>query len=201
VGLDTSGFIRDGYLAVRGAFDAATAAACRELIWESLRGQGIDKQNPATWTPVAHIGSLDGEPLTAAGTSPALTAAYDELIGPGRWTPPVNAGGAVVVRFPSPDRANSGYHIEGSYDGPGGYWVNIRGPAGCWRCYCSPTSAQTTRRPGWSADHTFMSRSSSRPTASRAPTPTLSSGGRQCYAGPWRTRPGRRGMPSCAIRS
>jgi hypothetical protein len=32
----------------------------------------------------------------------------------------------VVVRFPSEDRANAGYHIEGSYDGPGGYWVNVR---------------------------------------------------------------------------
>lgn len=33
---------------------------------------------------------------------------------------------AVVVRFPSEDRANSGYHVEGSYSGPGGCWVNIR---------------------------------------------------------------------------
>ncbi|HEY7429974.1 MAG TPA: hypothetical protein VH641_04490 [Streptosporangiaceae bacterium] len=48
MGLDASGFVRDGYLAVRGAFDAATAAACRELIWESLRGQGIDEQNSVT---------------------------------------------------------------------------------------------------------------------------------------------------------
>jgi hypothetical protein len=30
VGLDVEGFVRDGYVAVRGAFDAATAAACRE---------------------------------------------------------------------------------------------------------------------------------------------------------------------------
>ncbi len=129
MGLGAGGFVRDGYLAIRGAFDAATAAACRELIWESLRGQGIDERNPASWPPSAHIDSLQGEPFTAAGTSPALTAAYDELIGPRRWTPPVNAGGAVMVRFPSQDRANSGYHIEGSYDGPGGYWVNIRSRA------------------------------------------------------------------------
>src|SRR6202012_3812183 len=58
-----------------------------------------------------------------------LAAACDELIGPGRWTAPVNPGGAVVVRFPSEDRANAGYHIEGSYDGPGGYWVNVRSKA------------------------------------------------------------------------
>jgi hypothetical protein len=29
--VDTSGFIRDGYVAVRGAFDARTAKACREM--------------------------------------------------------------------------------------------------------------------------------------------------------------------------
>jgi hypothetical protein len=129
VSLDVDGFVRDGYLAVRGAFDAATAAACRELIWESLRGQGIDESDPASWPPLAQADRLNGEPFTAAGTSPTLAAAYDELIGPGRWTPKVNAGGAVVVRFPSPGRANAGYHIEGSYAGPGGYWVNVRSRA------------------------------------------------------------------------
>jgi hypothetical protein len=61
--------------------------------------------------------------------SPALVRAYDELIGPGRWTARVYAGSAVAVRFPSEDRANAGYHIEGSYDGPGGYWVNVRSRA------------------------------------------------------------------------
>ena len=35
----------------------------------------------------------------------------------------------MVVRFPSQGRANSGYHIEGSYDGPGGYRVNVRSRA------------------------------------------------------------------------
>jgi hypothetical protein len=73
--------------------------------------------------------SLGGGPFAAAGTSPVLAAAYDELIGPGRRAPQVQAGGAVVVRFPSQDRATAGYHIEGSYDGPGGYWVNVRSRA------------------------------------------------------------------------
>jgi hypothetical protein len=29
----------------------------------------------------------------------------------GGWAPQVYAGGAIVVRFPSEDRANAGYHI------------------------------------------------------------------------------------------
>lgn len=127
--MDVDTFIRDGYVAIRGAFAADTAAACRELIWESLGQQGLLADDAATWPPVAEIGNLDDEPFHAAATGPALTAAYDELIGPGRWTRRVDAGRAVVVRFPSEDRANSGYHIEGSYEGPGGHWVNVRSRA------------------------------------------------------------------------
>jgi hypothetical protein len=126
VGVDVAGFVRDGYIAVRGAFDASTAAACREAIWRALGERGVREDEPAGWPPVAAVICREHEPFAAAAASPALTAAYDELIGPGRWTPQVHAGGAVVVRFPSQDRANSGYHIEGSYDGPGGYWVNVR---------------------------------------------------------------------------
>lgn len=39
---------------------------------------------------------------------------------PGRCR--AGGGRAVSVR----DRANAGYHIEGSYAGPGGYWANVR---------------------------------------------------------------------------
>jgi hypothetical protein len=36
--VDVDRFIRDGYVAIRGAVDAETVAACRELIWESMAG-------------------------------------------------------------------------------------------------------------------------------------------------------------------
>ena len=122
-------FVRDGYVVIRGAFDAGTAAACRAVIWDSMAERGIRQDDPATWPPLVEFDGLAGESFTAAGTSPALAVACDELIGPGRWAAPVDCGGAVVVRFPSEDRANAGYHIEGSYDGPGGYWVNVRSRA------------------------------------------------------------------------
>jgi hypothetical protein len=72
--------------------------------------------------------ALGEGPFAAAGRAPLLTAAYDELIGPGRWSPLVDVGSAVAVRFPSPGRANAGYHIESSYPGPAGQrgWVNVR---------------------------------------------------------------------------
>ena len=130
--MDADAFIRDGYVRIRGAIDADTAAACRQLIWQSMSQRGIRPDDPATWPPLARIDHLDDEPFRAAATAPALTAAYDELIGPGRWTPRVDAGRAVMVRFPGEDRANAGYHIEGSYaapDGSGAMWVNVRSRA------------------------------------------------------------------------
>ena len=146
VDLDIEGFVRDGYVAVRGAFDAATAAACREMIWAVLPEWGVREDDPVTWPPLAHIDSLGGGLFDAAATSPALTAAYDELIGPGRWAPQVYAGGAIVARFPSDDRADAGYHIEGSYDGPGGYWVNVRSRArGLAARRCPARSARMRR--------------------------------------------------------
>ena len=74
--------------AVRDAADAARAAACQVVIWESLGRQGVREDDPATWPPVVEIGSLSGEPFVAAGTSPALTAC-DELI----WPWPVDSVG------------------------------------------------------------------------------------------------------------
>jgi hypothetical protein len=128
--VDVDSFVRDGFVAVRQAVDAGTAAACRDLIWAAMRRRGVRRDDSGTWRSLVEAGSLDlsGEPFTAAYMAPALTAAYDELIGPGRWKPSVDIGEAVVVRFPSEDRANAGYHIEGSYPGPAGQhrWVNIR---------------------------------------------------------------------------
>ncbi len=85
----------------------------------------------ATWPPLVEINDLGAGLFAAAGASPPLAAACDELIGAGRWISPVDVGNSVVVRFPSEDRANAGYHIEGSYRGPGGQdgWVNIHSRA------------------------------------------------------------------------
>ena len=43
-------------------------------------------------------------------------AAYDELIGAGRWTRRAGVGGTVPVRFPSEEYPGEvGYHIAGSH--------------------------------------------------------------------------------------
>jgi hypothetical protein len=97
--------------------------------------RGVSRDDPATWPPlVAGMDDLPAGPSRATYLAPALTAAYDELIGPGRWQPWADLGESVVVRFPAEDeRANAGYHIEGSYAAPPGlpgrWWVNVRSRA------------------------------------------------------------------------
>ena len=130
--MDVEAFVRDGYMAVRGAVDPATVAGCQELTWAAMARRGIRRDDPGSWPAVVQgFGDLAGEPFVAAHMAPALTAAYDELIGPGRWNRSVDIGEAVVVRFPKEnDRGNAGYHIEGSYSGPDGTgWVNVRSRA------------------------------------------------------------------------
>jgi hypothetical protein len=125
--VETDTFARDGYVAVRGAFDERIAGACRDLIWDSLGGQGISRADRATWTrPLVRIACPEGEPFAAAAASAALTAAYDELIGAGRWTRRAGVGGTVPVRFPSEEYPGEvGYHIEGTWWGGAEYWTNL----------------------------------------------------------------------------
>ncbi len=56
--VDVDAFVRDGYVAGRGAVEPGTAAACRELIWDALAGGCAGTTRPAgrrwcrstTWT-------------------------------------------------------------------------------------------------------------------------------------------------------
>ncbi|BCJ75983.1 phytanoyl-CoA dioxygenase [Catellatospora sp. IY07-71] len=123
---DIERFERDGYVAMRGAMAADVAAACRDAIWAALAEQGVTRDR-VTWTrPVVRVACPEGGPFEAAGTAPALHAAYDALIGPGRWTPRAGVGGSVPVRFPSEAYPGDvGWHIEGSYEVDGEYWANV----------------------------------------------------------------------------
>jgi hypothetical protein len=39
--VDVDAFVRDGYVVIRGAFAADTAAACRAVIWNSMSVQRV----------------------------------------------------------------------------------------------------------------------------------------------------------------
>lgn len=124
-------FVEQGYVAVRGAVPPDVVRGCQDMIWDELARQGVERDDPTTWTsPVVRIDCPEGAPFAAAGTQPRLCAAYDQLIGPGRWWRREGVGGTIPVRFPgTEDPGDAGWHIEGSYAMGDGWGVNIRSRA------------------------------------------------------------------------
>ena len=125
--LDVDIFVSEGFVALRGAFDADIAAACRAVIWGELSAHGVRRDDRRTWTePVIRVDCRDAPPMVAAAASPTLVAACDLLIGAGRWTTPAPAVGG-PVRFPTEQYpGDAGYHIEGNRWGGDEYWADIR---------------------------------------------------------------------------
>jgi hypothetical protein len=124
--VDADRFVRDGFVAVRGAIPRDVAQACAALLFEEA---GVDPDDPATWTqPVIRLGGRADGPFATASTSPPLWAAFDELVGPGRWQKGVGLG-TFPIRFPVPgDPGDDGWHVDGSFTPPGAheYHLNVR---------------------------------------------------------------------------
>lgn len=110
---DVAAFIRDGFVRIDAAFPTDLAAQCREVLW---RDSGCREDDPATWTrPVVRLGNYSQAPFRAAAQSPQLHAAFDDLVGPGRWLP-CGSLGTFPVRFPSDqDPGDAGWHIDPSF--------------------------------------------------------------------------------------
>jgi hypothetical protein len=108
-------FIDDGFIRVDHAFPRALADECRAILW---RDTGCSPDDPATWTrPVVRLGEYVQEPFRLAANTPRLHAAYDRLVGPGRWLPRYSLG-SFPVRFPSPDApGDDGWHVDVSFPG------------------------------------------------------------------------------------
>ncbi|MFI0942210.1 phytanoyl-CoA dioxygenase family protein [Streptomyces sp. NPDC021020] len=113
-------FLRDGFVKIEGAFDAPTARACADLLWQET---GFDPADPATWTkPVHWVGNMPQPPFVAAANTPVLHAAFDLLVGPGRWVPRPSLG-SFPLRFPHPEEPDdAGWHIDGGYLPAGESW-------------------------------------------------------------------------------
>jgi hypothetical protein len=123
-------FIQDGFLRLEQAFPRELADECRDILW---RDTGCDARAPATWTrPVVRLGDYAQEPFRRAANTPRLHAAFDLLVGPGRWVPRPSLG-TFPIRFPSADDpGDTGWHVDGSYyveDGPPRLNVTSRGRA------------------------------------------------------------------------
>jgi Phytanoyl-CoA dioxygenase (PhyH) len=106
-------FIEAGFLRIEQAFPRELAAECRDILW---RDTGCDPRDPATWTkPVVRLGDYPQEPFRLAANTPRLHAAFDQLVGRGRWVPRPSLG-TFPIRFPSADDpGDAGWHVDGSY--------------------------------------------------------------------------------------
>jgi hypothetical protein len=106
-------FIRDGFIRIDNAFSAQIAAEACAILW---RDTGCDPEDRRTWTrPVVRLFDYPHEPFRAAANTPALHAAFDELVGKGQWVPRESLGG-FPIRFPLPDDpGDTGWHVDASY--------------------------------------------------------------------------------------
>lgn len=107
-------FINDGFVRIDRAFPRELADEGRAILWADT---GCDPADPATWTkPVIRLGQYDQQPFTLAANTSQLHAAYDALVGAGRWVPRIGLG-TFPIRFPSDkDPGDAGWHIDVSFD-------------------------------------------------------------------------------------
>ncbi len=110
-------FVRDGFVAVHRAFPRAVADQARQLLWTELESTvpGLDRRRRSTWThPVVRLDGNGAPPFFRAVNAPRLTAALDQLVGPGRWQRQRGIG-RFPIRFPTAEPADDGgWHIDAS---------------------------------------------------------------------------------------
>jgi hypothetical protein len=130
---DREQFVRHGFVKLENVFSSEIAAEARAILWRAL---GCDPEDKTTWTrPVVRLGDFAQEPFRQAANSSVLHAAFDELVGAGRWVPRQSLGG-FPIRFPHlDDPGDTGWHVDASFpadepvEAPGSYsdWrINLR---------------------------------------------------------------------------
>lgn len=106
-------FVQDGFVRIDNAFPRDIADKARAILW---RDSGCDPDDPTTWTrPVIRLGMYSDEPFIDCTNTPVLRAAFDQLVGPGRWLP-CRSMGTFPIRFPSnTDPEDAGWHVDASF--------------------------------------------------------------------------------------
>jgi hypothetical protein len=106
-------FIEEGFVRVDNAFPAEVAAEVRSILWKDM---DVDPSDPSTWTkPVIRLGMYSQPPFIQSANTPTLYAAFDQLVGKGKWIP-CRSMGTFPVRFPSEeDPGDTGWHVDASF--------------------------------------------------------------------------------------
>ena len=122
---DVDAFVQHGFLPLRGALSRELAGECRDLLWRQLAEEPDD---PASWTqPVVRLGGQVAAPFRDAMNTTRLHAAFDQLVGLGRWVSHPYLAGTVPVRFPHDESpGDDGWHVDGAFERDGTYCVNVR---------------------------------------------------------------------------
>jgi hypothetical protein len=111
-------FIQDGFVRIDRAFPRQLADQGRAILWRDI---GCDPDDDRSWTQaVVRLGYYRQAPFRDAVNTPVLHAAFDQLVGRGRWHPRADLG-SFPVRFPSPhDPGDTGWHVDLSFPGDSG---------------------------------------------------------------------------------
>lgn len=106
-------FIDRGFVRLDQAFPREVADACCSILW---RASGCRPEDPTSWTqPVVRIPDLALPPFVAAANTPSLHAAFDALVGSGRWLARGSLG-TFPLRFPALVEPNDcGFHVDMSF--------------------------------------------------------------------------------------
>ena len=106
-------FITDGFVRLDHAFPQPLADEARAFLW---RQTGCTPADPSTWTkPVIRLAGFGGPIFHAVANTPTLHAAFDALVGAGRWQP-LHAIGSFPIRFPSAENpGDDGWHVDMSF--------------------------------------------------------------------------------------
>jgi Phytanoyl-CoA dioxygenase (PhyH) len=106
-------FVHDGFVKLEDAFPKEIAALVRTILWREV---GCDPEDRRTWTrPVVRLSDCAQEPFRQAANTAILHAAFDELVGAGRWVPRTSVGG-FPIRFPhADDPGDTGWHVDASF--------------------------------------------------------------------------------------
>ncbi|WP_426408066.1 phytanoyl-CoA dioxygenase [Bradyrhizobium ganzhouense] len=106
-------FIREGFVRIDNAFPRDLAEAARAIMWRDLPCREDD---PSTWTrPVIRLPGYGDPPFRDAINTAVLHAAFDQIVGPGRWRPRRDIG-TIPVRFPhADDPGDAGWHVDLSF--------------------------------------------------------------------------------------
>jgi len=114
---DLAKFHTRGYIKVR-AFTVEDAAEMEATIWHQLEEEGVLEHVPSTWTkyPGQLSRSVRKSRIFREAMTAEFTTAVDQLLGPGRWSPPKDRGG-LKYTFPEDrehwDVTNATWHWHG----------------------------------------------------------------------------------------